>query len=90
MNERERERVERERVAETEREKARPPPVTFLTAYSYDNHGRSSRVPQVSFFSFCELDVVADDYMQNLYFYTLRARLSRKVGCRCSLKTLGV
>ena len=54
--EKERERVEREREAEAERErererqKARPPPVTLSTAYSYGNHGKSPRVPQVSFF----------------------------------------
>ena len=75
--EKERERVEREREAEAEKErererqKARPPPVTLSTAYSYDSHGRSPRIPQVSSLIFCALDVVTDDYMQNLYFYTL-------------------
>jgi len=86
--EKERERVEREREVEAERErererqKARPPPVTLSTAYSYDSHGRSPRVPQVSFFFFVSWTSLLMIICRICTSTRWRARLSRKMRCR--------
>ena len=86
--EKERERVEREREAEAEKErererqKARPPPVTLSTAYSYDSHGRSPRVPQVSFFISVSWTTLLMTICRIYTSTRLRARLSRKMRCR--------